>query len=505
MHRVLLILVLGLSSTAFANDGRDRYRGVGPNLLMLFPEPLPGELGYRFLPRDMPGGADGDPAFRWAQPRAIALVRLAADQVAKKFGPSKNGATVAVFDCAAENGDTPVGFAPGKPPRGRHPGGSHDGGLNLDLGYYLTSLVGRHYTPDHAACTDHFEKQAEKAPAGSETPADLYRCVGVADRLDLDRQAYFLLRLFELDMRYTQGEWIDEIGIDGVVRAAVLDRVQIWKRQGKNGATKKLLVTMQASLVSDRWEGWASSHHHHIHLRLLHLKTSGRYRHGFRRLLNAARTLDRRLLGVAAKGKAAKGTAQRGHGFLRTRLLSVGVRRAVEFDLYAHGGVSAVRFEAAGRKADPDPARHPCLSGVIDLPAGPSATASEISVEAELTLTGGQVRRLQETLRLPRAEAHLWVEVNPAFIRPQVDVFDHQIQARFEMPQPYFVYFTGLTYEIHRGGSAEMESLKAGGLGHTMIIQRKNKAGRPLHKVDAVLTFSSRYEIRLPIFINKPS
>jgi len=62
------------SGTAEANDGRDRYRILSPNLFVHLNGPVADGAGFRVLPEDMPGGSDGDPSYRWAQSHAVAVV-----------------------------------------------------------------------------------------------------------------------------------------------------------------------------------------------------------------------------------------------------------------------------------------------------------------------------------------------------------------------------------------------------------------------------------------------
>jgi hypothetical protein len=144
--------LLLLASAAEANDGRDRYQTGYPNLFHHLMGPIADGAGFRVLPQDMPSGADGDPAYRWAQQHALDLMQVCARRTVVALGEANY--SMAVFDLSAENGDTPVGFDSPTGPRGRHPGGSHDGGLNLDLGYYLTDLTGLEEKEDYAACTN---------------------------------------------------------------------------------------------------------------------------------------------------------------------------------------------------------------------------------------------------------------------------------------------------------------------------------------------------------------
>lgn len=260
------------AASARANDGRDRYQQGYPNLLFHLDGPAGDDAGFRVLAGDREGGADGDPAFRWAQRHALAVVEIAARHTRQALG--KGPFEMAVFDFSAENGDTPVDFGwrtavpPGAlppAPRGRHPGGSHDGGLNLDLGYYLTSLEGQVLAEDYAACTAHYHA-TEKEPDG--TPRDLNVCTGPADRLDVERQAFFVLELLKLHRERFEGALLDESGMDQKVQEAVVVKLLEWEKLRRHGVTRQHIDDLQALFSHDRWGGWQKYHHHHLHLRL---------------------------------------------------------------------------------------------------------------------------------------------------------------------------------------------------------------------------------------------
>lgn len=174
-----------------ANDGRNRYeQGISSEVVYWYAPPAPA-AGYRMLAEDMAGGADGDTAFRWVNREALAMVRLASLRTAEVMGLAQ--LPYPVFDLTSENADTPLKF--GKDgPRGRHPGGSHDGGFNLDLGYYLTSEKGKVETPDFAACTEHYR------PDGKGGEREAHLCTSIADRLDTPRQTFFILELVRTHM-----------------------------------------------------------------------------------------------------------------------------------------------------------------------------------------------------------------------------------------------------------------------------------------------------------------
>ena len=217
---------------------------------------------YNLLKGDKQGGADGRAEFRWARRYAIAAVKLAAYRVFKEMGRAKFGP--AIFDCSNEGGLTPFEIQ-GNGCRQRHPGSSHDGGVNLDIGYYLKDLKGKFYTPDYAACTDHFKGRK-----------DAYRCLGKPDKLDVARQALFYVELFRIHLEWFRGQLLREVGIDEKVRKAVLEQLLRWEKHNKYGVTKALIKEIMQRWNSDPYEGWAWSHHHHTHLRFSALKEDGK-------------------------------------------------------------------------------------------------------------------------------------------------------------------------------------------------------------------------------------
>lgn len=215
----LSILSLLLPCPSLANDGRNRYEGAVPTQLFHLDGPVSPEAGFRVLPADTPAGADGDPAYRWVERHALAILRLSCCATARALGPGPY--PLSVFDLAAENGDTPVDFGV-RGAQGRHPGGSHDGGLNLDLGYYLTSEKGQVEAQDPAACTAHYAAAPGQPPG--QPPKDENKCVGPPDRLDTDRQTLFLIEVVRLHRDRFGGDLLEAIGIDAKVRRAVLPR-----------------------------------------------------------------------------------------------------------------------------------------------------------------------------------------------------------------------------------------------------------------------------------------
>jgi hypothetical protein len=468
---VLLPAVLA-AATAEANDGANRYRPPVPPTLVHFPAPASPAAGYRLLAADGPDGSDGDPAFRWAAPHAVAAVRLAAHETVVALGPAAHAP--AVFDLSAENADTPVQWSP-TPPRGRHPGGSHDGGLNLDLGYPLVSLAGRDDTPDHAACTDHH------GPDGQ----DAHRCRGPADRLDADRAAHLLLRLFRLSRDRFDGDLLEEVGIDAAVRDTVLGRVRGWVPDGRHGADAAVLGDMERTLTCDPWEGWAAYHHHHVHLRFRDLATYGRHRAAVDELLARERAVDAALLG-----------GRPGVPALRARLVSTGMAREVEAEfLPPPAPGTAVRYRVdRGKWHEADPS-DPRLRAMIDLGSGPVPAGREVLVEAELG-AGPSVGRATARLPIPPADPRMFVAVDPSRI-----VAEARREAAgawslaLRVPEPYRAYVTSVSWEVSRAGGAtetiadareEFAARVADGEGPERIVL-----------VRAVVVLSGRLKVRL--------
>jgi len=288
----LFVIFAGVNSHAC--DGRDRYAKNGSaSDLYLFPVPVHESCGYRILPPDQEDQADADDdrGFHWARSHAIAFIRLACFRTQKRMGSSAY--PLAIFDLSSENGDTPVTMAPGKPPRARHPGNSHDGGLNLDLSYYLTSLKGLYDDEDYSACSDHFEETAEKE---TDEPKDSHQCQGVPDRLALEHQACFFVQLFRLDQEFFEGSFISQIGIDWEIQKSVIAQLEKWNKAEKFGVDLELIEAMKQIFTANRFGGWARFHHHHIHLRLSDLPYRGVDRVRIDRILEEERALDMALL-----------------------------------------------------------------------------------------------------------------------------------------------------------------------------------------------------------------
>ena len=435
-RRVTVFLALALVSAAAlgANDGVDRYRKATPNSFRLFSDPVSPRSGYGVLDRDMEGGADGELRFRWAQAHAVALVKVAAAATARDLGPAPH--PLLVFDASAENGDTPVDLDPR--PRGRHPGGSHDGGLNLDLGYYLTSLQGKVYTPDFAAGTEHFET----GPDGK--PKDVPILLGPADRLDAPRTARFTVELFRIHLSEFQGDLLEEVGMDFEVRKLVLEQARAWATKGQFGADATLVEEMERVLTSDVWNGWARTHHHHLHLRVRDLPPMGRHRPALDRLLARQRGDETELL------RAARG--QEGP-CLRLELESTDLERAVEAELLPTGlVVEGLRFRLDGgewRKAQPGDPRN---RAVLEVPAGFHAEPRKARVEAEFVDARGRRQVLQAEQVLPPLDPRLQVAVEASRLGGAVSRDGDSLRVKASLPQPSLALVTEVALLVRREG-----------------------------------------------------
>lgn len=485
-----LMASLMLVVIAHANDGRDRYQQGYPNLLEHFNDVDSKEAGLRVLAEDMQGGADGDPAFRWAQAHALALVEVAARHTQQALGASPY--PMAMFDCSAENGDTPIDFfwraqdpSPPPPPRGRHPGGSHDGGLNLDLGYYLTSLKGQHDDEDYAACSDHFSPTIS-GPDGK--PQDLQQCAGPADRLDVARQAFFVLELLKINRdRFGLG-LLDEGGMDARVQAAVMAQLKSWLTAKKYAVTRAYLEDLKRLFSHDAWGGWARYHHHHLHLRLLATSRQGALLGPSQALISEARFIRAGLLAQAHPDWPMA---------FDVRLLSYKLERAVSMHLLPlreRPGfrLAQVRYRINQGKWEKPPQLDDGAAWVIDLKPGLLRNAEHASVAAELTDTKGKKVLLQRVLSLPRLDPRLFAQYIPGQVHGQATLRKSKIQASLDIPPQLAPLVTEVRYLLYPFGQAqspEVHALLAPG------YTRPSKIPAPAQKSRATakdLTFSLR-------------
>lgn len=497
MRRAIVLgslLALLAGRPAAANDGRNRYEPLVPASLTHLHAPISPAAGFRVLAADMAGGADGDPAFRWAQRHAIALLRLSTRKVASALGPGPY--PLAVFDTCSENGDTPIEMTP-KGPRGRHPGGSHDGGMNLDLGYYLSSEKGKVETPDPAACTEHYTLEAGK-------PRDEQWCTGAPDRLDVDRQALFLLELVRAHVDRFGRDLLENIGIDGRVRLAVLERLRAWVKLRRFGATDGLVSELDRLFASDPYEGWAHFHHHHIHVRFATLEFAGRHAARLDAMIEEDRKLEAELL-LAEPGPATAGGVA-----LQAELSSSGLARSLELHL---GGkpdrlrqIASVRFRVDGGAWEKpagylDPWKH-----VADLPRQVDWRHRTARVEAELLGKDGKVTTLTREVALPRQPAFLAVKIEPQHVLVRARRDPGGFWVSLDWPPAYAALVTGVDWLFHR------RSAGAGAPGPLRIPAREPTAAQRVPAavvdpaevtlVEAELVMSGRLRIRLAAWVS---
>jgi len=467
-----LVLCLAMGTRLIANDGVDRYRKAVPNTFQLFPQPASPEAGYGILAQDMKGGADGDIRHRWAQPHAVDLVRVAARAVARDLGPGPH--PLLIMDASSENGDTPVQFDPA--PLGRHPGGSHDGGLNLDLGYYLTSLHGKVYTPDFAAATEHFEAR----PDGS--LKDVPQCLGPADRLDVPRTARFFVEIFRLHREAFRCDLLEEIGVDFQVRQPVIAQVRQWAATGKFAANQALVDDMEMVLTSDEANGWAKTHHHHLHLRIRDLPTLGMHRGAIASLCARARKEEAELRAAA---EARPGLA--------VSLLSTDLSRSLEAELLPTGvKVKELRFRVDGsswRHAQPGDARN---RAVLDLPR--TTAAGKVLVEAEGLAQDGKPFQLQVAVDLPEQNPRLGIAVDPAALKADVKETPEGLRIQPRVPASFRAWVTETALVLHREGQKPERRVLEDA--QEQVVDAKG-----LRKVELQVICSGRKAALVPVWI----
>lgn len=496
-----LLLALAIPFHASANDGRNRYDSGVPAELVHLHAPVSAQAGFRVLASDMPGGADGDPRFRWATRPAVALTRLAARRTVEALGTGPY--PLAIFDLTSENADTPIEFGP-QGPHGRHPGGSHDGGYNLDLGYYLTSEQGRVETPDPAACTDHFRPGT---PAGA-TPVEDGICHGPADRLDTDRQALFMLELVRWHSERFSGELLEAIGIDAQVRLKVLARANEWARTKRFGVSAARVAEMERLFASSPYEGWAHAHHHHIHVRLLPMDPGGKHAARIAALVQEDRALEARLLAQpgAEPGAAADGCT------LVTELTSQALARSLDLQIVgtdprcmlAGAGkptprgatLKSLRFRIDGGEwAAPEDPLFP-MHHVVDVAA--ATTFSTLAAEAELTFADGHQRVLKRTVALPSQPAWLRVRVDASHFVGRARAEGDGLLLSLEFPPVDAVLVDHIDFLVRRQGAAAPERVKADVKQTSLHVPD----AATVESVEAEVGLSKRVRLKVPVFLH---
>lgn len=499
--RPIALAALGLLCLpALANDGRNRYEQGIPAELVHWHAPVSAQAGYRMLAEDMAGGADGDPAFRWVNRHALALTRLASRRTVEALGQAP--LPFPVFDLTAENADTPLKIeADG--PRGRHPGGSHDGGYNLDLGYYLTSETGKLETPDYAACTEHHKPAPVSASGPASAPAtglvEANICKGPADRLDVPRQTFFLIELVRVHRERFGAELLEAIGIDARVREAVLVQARAWAAAQRHGASAALVAEMDRLFASSPYEGWATSHHHHIHLRMRPLDPGSRHGAALRELVQRDRALEARLLTApdAEAGAAAQGCA------LLAELSSFALARSLTLRVVASGKApcrakaDSLRLrvvDGAGGGAWQAP-RDPLepLMHQVDAPA--TAAFASLRAEARLQLEGGQDLTLARTVALPAQPGWLRVRAEARDFVAGAQRDGDALQVRLDFPPAHRVLIDKLTLLVRRKGGAQPEAVAL----RVDDASARLPDAAAIEQIEAEVGLSRRIRLRVPV------
>ena len=513
-----LFLVIGLFRPCSANDGRNRYQGPTPSLLLHLPGPVAKGTGFRVLGGDKPGGADGDPAFRWAVPHAAALVQVAARHTEQEFGAGKH--EMALFDFSAENADTPIGFGAvsptGKtaPPAGRHPGGSHDGGLNLDLGYYLSSLHGKFLKEDYAACTEHY---AAGATGDDFIKKDLHRCIGPADRLDVARQAYFVLELLKINRRDFSLGLLDTGGMDAQVQRAILTQFSQWKEQGKYSVTDNLIGDLQRLFSHDPWDGWASYHHHHLHLRLLASSATGALMAPAQRLISQA---------LRVRGELYFQQYPQHKAYLDAQLLSYKLHRSVQLHLLKTVDIASVRYRIDGGAWMLPHDEKDDQRLTLELASGPLLQGRWLRVEAKLVYLSGKSGVIVSRVYLPKQDPRLNAAYQPGSIHGSVKLATGKLSTWLKMPDALKSLVTSVRYLVYSQDADEplcMETRAGwfhwatqgqddGTCGHMgsakdarfkVTFRLPEKYRKPL-LIEAQVIFSQRLRESVPIYMRAP-
>lgn len=472
------ICVLG--GMLLANDGVNRYRKVVPTTLHLFPQPVSPQAGYAMLDHDDESGADGDVRYRWAQRHAVALVRICAFETARDLGVGDH--PLMVFDLSAENGDTAINW--GEKPIGRHPGNSHDGGINLDLGYYLTSLAGRVRTPDYAACTEHYVRQTDG------TWKDEFMCLDRADRLDTPRMSRFLLALFRIHLDCFGGGLLEEIGIDFQVRNQVLEQVSHWAQRGKYGSSPAIVSEMKRVFTCDAYEGWQKYHHHHVHLRLRDLDYAGSFRTPLEEIL----ARDRQNESDLRRAQGEEGP------FLRLSLLSTDLSRAIEAELLPTGEhVANLRFRLDEGEWQGPEAADPRNRKVFDLPQVFSEQAGKAKVRAEFTDSRGNRRSLEGELLLPPLDVRLKIAIEPGRLNCTVSIDGGKIRLVPEFPAFYRNLLTQVSLVVTRSGGESPESVPLEGPGKEAVIESSDD--KPVILIELRAACAGRRVHLIPVYV----
>jgi len=178
--------------------------------------------------------------YRFARRELIMLVRYAIRETSLAFPGTK---PISLYDACQINGQTPaldVGEV-------RHPATTHDQGGNIDIAYYQTDgqnnievICGKGFSSSKKYCKE------------SATDSHI---------VDLDRQAYFIGKLFDSPR-------VRVIGTDRVIGPLILEAAEKLADQSPDAPTylSEIELTSIRNLLV--WgDGWPH-HHHHIHVSL---------------------------------------------------------------------------------------------------------------------------------------------------------------------------------------------------------------------------------------------
>ncbi len=487
----MLICLFCLSLTA--NDGSDRYHPDRAVVLQHLYAPVTNTEGYTVLEEDMAGGADGAPAFRWARPFTLAIIRLAAWDTANEFGVSP--IPMALFDMTTEFADTPVSREEGKPPRGRHPGNSHDGGINIDLGYYMTSLKGLYEEPDFSVCDEHYSETAKDEDG---KPKDAYECLGPANRLDEKRQAYFFLQLFKMHIDLFDYMLFESIGVDYHVKKAVLEQIRKWQSESRYCINDQIIREMDTIMTCARWEGWAKFHHHHTHIRFHDLDSSGEFRRVFEKLYEQERAME---LAVQKELNPEKAV------FIKADLYSYSLTRYIEASLLSEDPSRIKKAEYSLDEGEWISSEEPdnnfrCM---LDVQKRIPSPERKLILRARYETADGNSEEIVREIYSPAVDAQARIRIDRnkfrTFCEKKEEGGSSVWECRLEYPQYYNYYITDLKYVFYiREFPEKPENVEADRTDNSCRFVQKE--GNTVEMIEAVITLTARMRISVPVYIN---